>query len=320
MNHLTNDLTIVKNYIQKYRFLIKDYELVKEKQHPTFKTVKAFCEYNHTDRKTFLKYYHRYKQSGEDIDLLPQRRGPRYKTRRTIPEIEEEVIRLRDQGNGRYEIAEILRLQMKRISSSGVYNILKRYNRNKLTPKVKEAKRKIIKTRAGELGHIDCHYLSKAIIEGENKRLYLVCVLDDCTRLAWTEVVEDIQSVTVMFAVLRCLNRLNTEYSIKFEEIITDNGSEFKSPDKKHHPFERLLEEMAIKHRYTRPYRPQTNGKVERFWKTIESDLLEETSFKDKTELEEELIRYMVYYNNYRPHGGIDGKVPKEFLKSLPNY
>ena len=50
--------------------------------------------------------------------------------------------------------------------------------------------------------------------------------------------------------------------------------------NKTHHPMERMLQELGIKHRYTRPYRPQTNGKIERFWRTLNEDLLDETTFE----------------------------------------
>lgn len=115
---------------------------------------------------------------------------------------------------------------------------------------------------------------------GESKKRYLVCIVDDCTRIAWAEIVDDIKSLTVMFSLLKCLNILHDEYQIKFEEVLTDNGPEFgtrESKSKDGHPMERLLKELGIKHRYTRPYRPQTNGKVERFWRTLEDDLLRGT-------------------------------------------
>ena len=58
---------------------------------------------------------------------------------------------------------------------------------------------------------------------------------------------------------------------MKFEAILTDNGREVASPtNRSGHP---MLMELGIKHRYTRPYRPQTNGKVERFWRTLNEDL-----------------------------------------------
>jgi hypothetical protein len=167
----TNDLTLQRNYLEKFRFLIKGYEQVKSKSHRKFKTVTEFCKAHDTDRKSFLKYYNRYKQSGKDIDLLPQKRGPKYKSRRPLAFIENKVTELRDKGNNRYEIVNILKPSLKghTPSPSGVYNILKRKGMNRLTPVMKKNKRRIIKLRAGEMGHIDCHYLSKSIVKGESK-------------------------------------------------------------------------------------------------------------------------------------------------------
>ncbi len=68
--------------------------------------------------------------------------------------------------------------------------------------------------------------------------------------------------------------------------------------------------EMGIKHRYTRPYRPQTNGKVERFWRTLEDDMLRDTYYQSKEELQQEIVNYLVYYNEYRPHQSLYGKPP----------
>ena len=82
-------------------------------------------------------------------------------------------------------------------------------------------------------------------------------------------------------------------------------------------PFERMLKEMEIKHIYTRPYRPQTNGKIERFWRTIEDELIEGTTFETKEEFKKELEEYLIYYNEYRAHQGNDGKTPKDFTKFL---
>jgi len=175
-------------------------------------------------------------------------------------------------------------------------------------------KQKIIKQRAGELGHVDCHYLSKDLIANDSKRYYLVCVLDDATRLAWAEVVEDIKSLSVMFASLKIVNTLNHRYKVKFEEMISDNGPEFASRTKPNeHPFERMLLELGIKHRYTRPYRPQTNGKVERFWRTLNEDLIEFTNFESIEHFKNELEQYLMYYNHLRPHQGINGKTPEAF-------
>jgi hypothetical protein len=320
----TQDLTLQRNYLEKYRFLIKEYEQVKNKTHPLYKMAKDFYLANDTCAKSFLKYYNRYKQSGKATDLLPAKRGPRYKTRRPFPLIENKVLELRKKGNNKYEIVDILKPRLAKFtpSASGVYNICKRHNLNRLTPVIKANKRKIIKERMGQLGHIDCHHLSKSIIRGQSRKLFLVCVLDDYSRLAWAEVIEDISSLTVMFSTLKCLNILSDQYKIRFEEILSDNGSEFgpaQSKNKQQHPFERMLIELGIKHPYTRPYRPQTNGKVERFWRTLEDDLLRETDFDSLEELKEELLQYIYYYNHERGHQGINGKKPIEMINPLPN-
>ena len=323
MRSNSKDDTIKRNYLQKYRFLIHEYELVKSNKHPKFRFVKDFHKAHNTDRRTFLKYYNRFKQSGKESDLLPMKRGPRWKSRRTIPFIENKVIELREKGLNRYEIVSILKPKLNTFtpSASGVYNIIKRKGLNRLSPKMKANKRKIIKKKAGELGHLDTHYLSKDIIQGANKRLYLVCVIDSCTRIAWAEVVDDIKALTVMFASLKCLNILADHYNIKFKEVLTDNGPEFGprvSKKKMEHPFERMLIELGIKHRYTKPYRPQTNGKVERLWRTLEDDLLRETSFDSLDELKEELLQYLYYYNTERPHQALGGISPIEFSKNCP--
>ncbi|MDR1912206.1 MAG: hypothetical protein LBQ52_07680, partial [Helicobacteraceae bacterium] len=72
----------------------------------------------------------------------------------------------------------------------------------------------IIKKKAGELGHFDCYHLPKGIVGGdyENKRLYLVGGIDDCTRLAWIEVTEDITSLSVMFGAMGIMRLLQSRY------------------------------------------------------------------------------------------------------------
>lgn len=324
MRNNTKDQTLERNYLEKYRFLIKEYEQVKNKQHPTFRYAKDFYLAHATCAKSFLKYYNRFKQSGNTRDLIPIKRGPKYKTRRPLLFIEQKVIELREKGNNRYEIVDILKPRLHKFtpSASGVYNICKRYGLNRLTKHIEQSRRKIIKERMGQLGHIDTHYLSRSTIRGENRKLFMVCVIDDYSRLAWAEITQDVKALTVMFAALKCFNVLNDQYQIRFEEVLSDNGPEYGihfSSKKQEHPFERMLMELGIKHRYTRPYRPQTNGKVERFWRTLEDDLLRETYFDSLEELKDELLQYLCYYNYQRPHQGINGKKPIDMLNLLPN-
>lgn len=319
-NPLKGDNTLYRERISRYNDFIIEYELIKCKKHSEFLYVKDWAAARKIDKKNFLKYYGRYRQSGKSWDLLPQKRGPKFKSRRPCDELEEKVIELRKKGNNKYEIASIISEQKDnnfKLSASGVYNICKRYGLNRMRPEMKEQKRKIIKERMGQLGHIDTHYLSKHIIRNQTQKLYIIAIVDDYSRVAWAEIIENIDSLSVMFGAMRCLNILKSHYHIQFEEIMSDNGSEFGNKDTKikmNHPFERLLIEMGVKHRYIKPYRPQTNGKVERFWRTMEEDLIIDTDFDSIEELKEELLQYMYYYNHDRPHQALNGKKPIEML------
>ena len=323
MRNINNDLTLKRGYLKTYRYLFDDYEQIKRGEHPVFRFVKDFYSAHKTDPRSFLKYYHRFRASGDERDILPAKRGPKYNTRRPDPEDEQQVLELRQRGCNKFEIADYLKRKANNFtpSPSGVYNILKRHNKNRLTVADKEVKRKIIKERMGQLGHIDCHHLSKNVIRGQNRKLYLLCVIDDHSRLAWAQVMEDITALTAMFTAMHCMQALKREFGIQFQEIIADNGPEFgtsASLQKKNHPFERMLIETGIKRRYMQPYRPQTNGKVERFWRTLKEDLIEDTDFDSFEELEDELLKYLVYYNWERPHQGINGKKPIDMV-SLNN-
>ncbi len=226
--------------------------MVKQKRHPKFRFVADFYRFHQTHRQTFLKYYHRFLQSGAEPALLPQRRGPKWKSRRGYGYIEQQGLRHREQGVNRYEICQLLAPQLKRLtpSPSTVYRMLQRHGLNRLTPKLKQEKRRIVKQKAGELGHWDCHHLSKDLIATDPTRYYLVCGIDACPRLAWAEVVTDLKSLTVMFSALKSLNLLHQRYQLQFAEVLTDNGSEFAAPTQPAtHPFERMLLELGITHR-----------------------------------------------------------------------
>lgn len=314
------DRSLERERIKRYQELCGEYELIKDKKHPDFKFVKDWGAARGICTKTFHKFYNRYKQGYYDACLLPQKRGPKYKTGKPYAFIENEVVELRMTGTDRYEISSILKAQLGKFapSPSGVYNIFKRYELNVLRAPVKEIKKKIIKMRCGEMGHIDAHYLSKYIIRGQVSKLYLVAIIDDYSRVVWAELMDDNKALTTMFAAIKCFNALREHYNIVFEEILSDNGSEFgnqQSKQKETHPFERLLIEMGIKHRYTKPYRPQTNGKIERFWRSIEEELLDGTDFDSKEELKKELVQYLYYFNNLRPHQGIGGRKPVEISR-----
>lgn len=205
------DATLERNNQKYFLHLIKEYESIKQKTHTRFKFVSEFYRCYSIKRQNFIKYYNRYKFSGNADRLLPQKRGPRYKFKRIAPFIENKVIELRNQGFNRYKIFSILKPKYDKFTPcpTTIYNLSKKHGINRLTPKQMTNKRKIIKQKAGELGHIDCHYLPPSLIQNDTRRYYLVGIIDDATRVVWAEVIDDIKALTVMFASLKILNLMH---------------------------------------------------------------------------------------------------------------
>lgn len=312
------DRTIERNYIAKWRFLIADYEEVKAGRSPTFRRVGDFYRHHGTCSQTFRKYYNRYLRGGSETDLLPQRRGPKWRERRDPSGIEADIIAFRRRGMNRYEIHAALREHRDPVpSTSTIYRVLCRHGLNRRTPAMREEKRRIIKDKIGELGHIDLHQLPRDIfMMPPQSTVYVISLLDSCSRLAWAEVVTSKKSLPVMFKALKMINTLNVHYGVQFAEIMSDNGAEFASrTNRSEHPFEAMLIELGIVHRYTRPYRPQTNGKIERFWRTLDDDVIDGATFDHLDHFANELFEYLVYYNNLRPHQALAGKTPKAFAE-----
>jgi transposase InsO family protein len=319
------DRTIERNYLQKWRFLIPEYEAVKAGTSPTFRRVGDFYRHHGTCSQTFRKYYNRYLQSGSEQDLLPRRRGPKWRERRDPTGIEGEILACRHRGLNRYEIHAALRETRPDASSqpvpstSTIYRRLREHGLNRKTKAMVEEKRRIIKTMLGEMGHVDLHQLPRDMfLQPPAKPAYLVCLIDACSRLAWAEVLTSKKALPVMFRTLKMINTLNVNYGLQFKDILTDNGAEFASRQQpEDHPFEAMLLELGIKHRYTRPYRPQTNGKAERFWRTLNDDVIDGATFDHLEHFSNELFEYIVYYNAFRPHQALNGLTPKAFALSL---
>src|ERR1044071_1542186 len=102
-NPLKGDNTLYRDRIKRYSGFIKEYEQIKQGRHKEFQFVQDWTAARKIDKKNFLKYYGRYQQSGKSWDLLPRKRGPRFKTRRPCAELEQKVIDLRNLGNNKYE-------------------------------------------------------------------------------------------------------------------------------------------------------------------------------------------------------------------------
>lgn len=310
----TDETTVIKNQVKAMRNLIEEYELVKAKKHPHFRFASDLFQKRGIKKQNFFKYYHRFNEVREDSSLLPNKRGPK-NPHKYLPALINAIKDLRCKGLSRFEIHANLSPTLKETcpSASSIYNILRKEGLNRLRPQQKRCKRMIIKEKAGELGHFDCYHLPKGIIAGSLEKLYLVGGIDDATRLAWVEIMPDITALSVMFGSMQIMRLLQDRYGVKFTTIMTDNGSEFKGADVLKHPFERLLYMLETKHVYTKPYKPQPNGKIERFWRTLYEDLLEDAEFDNINQLKDELQQYMLYYNEFRPHQSLDNLTPQNF-------
>ena len=249
------DRTIETNYVQKWRFLMAEYEAVKAGRSAAFKRVGDFYRHHGTCSQTFRKYYNRYQQSGEEADLLPQKRGPKWRERREPQGIETEILACRARGMNRYEVFATLRERRDTVPSpSSIYRTFVRFGVNHRTPAQREEKRRIIKEKLGELGHIDLHQLARDMfVTPPASPAYVISLIDSCSRLAWAEVVTSKRALPVMFKALKIINTLNANYGIAFAEILSDNGAEFRGANPDEHPFEAMLHELGIKHRYTKP-------------------------------------------------------------------
>ena len=176
-----NDRTIERNYTQKWRFLIAEYELVKAKKHPKFRFVQDFYPFHGVSRQTFAKCYNRHRESGDANALLPAKRGPRWKSRRTPPFIN--AARPRTAPQGRQPLRD---LRYPPSPNWATTRRSPRHLRHLRTPRPQPLDAPDAAVQAqdqsrrapGELGHLDCHYLGKDQIVGSKSRRYLVAMLD----------------------------------------------------------------------------------------------------------------------------------------------
>lgn len=128
--------------------------------------------------------------------------------------------------------------------------------------------------------------------------------IDDHSRLAYAEVCPDEKADTTVAFTRRALDFFEGA-GIQVRRILTDNGSAYCSL-----AFRDLLAERGIAMRKTRPYRLQTNGKAEAFFKIVSNEWAYGRVYQNTQERTERLDPFLRYYNLYRPHGGIGGKQP----------
>ncbi len=229
------------------------------------------------------------------------------------------MLRLRRCGKVAWEIAE----QVK-VPRSTVSRILRHQGLGRLSSlEPKEPVRRYERERPGELLHLDTKKLAR-ITKGPGHRIHgdrsrrvkgagwenAHAAVDDHTRLAFVEVLPDEgqHSVTEF---LRHSVAWYAEQGIRIERVLTDRGSGYRS-----RLFNDACRELGIRHLYTRPYTPKTNGKVERFIQTLARKWAYAKAYSSSKRRTRALPTWIRYYNLQRPHHGLGGNTPWQRLRA----
>jgi transposase InsO family protein len=145
------------------------------------------------------------------------------------------------------------------------------------------------------------------ILKRQNRRVYLVAFMDDHSRFIVGYGLHASQSSALVLEVLRAAL---TGYGVP-QEILTDNGTQYVTWRGKS-AFTRELEKQGIKQVVAAPRRPQTLGKIERFWGTMWRECVESAVFVDLGDARQRIGHFIDHYNFQRPHQGIEGLVPAD--------
>ncbi len=183
--------------------------------------------------------------------------------------------------------------------------------------------RRYEKQRPGELVHIDIKKLGRFARAGKrvtddprqaNRGIgweFVHVCIDDATRLAYVEVLDDELGATCASFFERAITWF-ASLGIRVERVISDNGSGYRS-----FVFAQLCNLNLIRHSFTKAYRPQTNGKAERFIQTLQREWAYARPYDSSAQRREVLRPWLRHYNRRRPHGSLDGETPFAKLKRL---
>jgi transposase InsO family protein len=273
---------------------------------------------------TARRWADRYRQLGE-AGMADRSSCPRTSPRRTPTRTERRIIKVRVLRRwGPARIAHLLRLV-----PSTVHRVLTRYGLARLTH-LDRATGRVIRRyereRPGELVHVDIKKLGNIPDGGGHKVLgrqagrktrsnagysYLHTAVDDHSRLAYSEIHADEKKETATGFWTRA-HAFFTQAGITVERVLTDNGSCYRSRD-----WRDVLTEAGIAHKRTRPYRPQTNGKVERFNRTLLDEWAYARPYRSETERREAFPGWLHIYNHHRGHTALAGKPPASRVPNL---
>lgn len=306
--------------VKRWTPILLEYERTKRKEPSRpFKFIKDLCRAHHISTKELRRYYRKWLEGGRTPNaLLPRKRGAKPSSRRTPKDVERNIIKAyRRFGSNRYELVLLFKPYYldKTPSPATMDRIKARYPLNEHE---KAIIKRYEKQTPGELAHIDMTKLPKSVrCAFKVKELYMAALCDDCTRLTYAEVLTNKRASTLTFFLARSLAWFKQIYGFEFEAVMSDNGPEFRGKLEKEHPFETMCQELGIRHIYTQPYRPQTNGKIEAFWRIVKNEFCGPNTFESQQDLVLNLGNYIFEYNHLRRHGGLQYETPFDKLQRV---
>ena len=279
------------------------------------------------------KWVGRYRVEGE-AGLLDRSSAPRRIANRTAQERVDVILALRRLRFTAAEIAETLAMALSTVSG-----ILTREGVGRLGLLGLEQPLRYERSRPGELVHVDVKKLGR-IQGGAGKRVcggirqhanprrtdrsgivrrtvgweYVHIAIDDYSRLAYAEVLNDEKGTTVAGFLGRAV-AFYQQRGIRIEALLTDNGGGYRSTI---HTL--ACRRLGIKHLRTRPYRPQTNGKAERFIRTLINGWAYGAIYRSSTERTAALDSWLWHYNHQRPHSALSHQPPASRTNLLGSY
>lgn len=281
-------------------------------------------------RATASKWWHRYRSDPQGQWWLDRSSRPRSCPHQTPADTEAVIVELRRRLKlGPARIAG--RLEM---NPSTVHKVLVRHGCNRLAWMDRPTGRVIRRYEhdtPGDLIHIDIKKLGKIppgggwrthgqnnIVSHEKKKRrigysFVHAAIDDHSRLAYAEVHDDEKAVTAVGFWQRAKTFFE-DHGIIIKRVLTDNGACYRS-----RLFNAELAEHDIVHKFCRPYRPQTNGKVERLNRTLLDEWAYVRPYTSETQRRRQLDTWLHIYNHHRCHTAIGGQPPITRVNNQPD-
>ena len=281
-------------------------------------TLAAAAEAAGVSVRTVSKWSRRYREEGEQ-GLLDRCWAPASVPLRTGEARVAVIAALRRLRMTGAEIAETLGMPVSTVSG-----ILTRIGLGKLWRlEPLEPPNRYEKQRLGELVHVDVKKLARIgrpghRVNGDRRTRsrgigweYVHVAVDDATRLVYVEVLEDEKAATAVGFLRRAIAHF-AAFGIRVERLMTDNGNAYRSAI---HAL--ACKALGIKHLRTRPYRPRTNGKAERFIRTMLGGWAYAAIYRTSDERRRALTGWLYFYNRRRPHRSLGRQAPIERLHAL---